>query len=154
MKKINIIDIAVVVLILALVVFAYLKFGVYEHTKTDAEMNKIQFGIKISEVRGYTGEAFKVGDTLYDSQTKLAIGTITNVEMITSKINTETTDGRIIYVENPERYDVTITVETEGIENDKAYFANKSVELKVGSEKTVETRYVKTTGRIISIESI
>ena len=74
--------------------------------------------------------------------------------MITSKINSETTDGRIIYVENPERYDVTITVETEGIENDKAYFANKSVELKVGSEKTVETRYVKTTGRIISIESI
>lgn len=154
MKKINIIDIAVVVLILALVVFAYLKFGVYEHTKTDAEMNKIQFSIKISEVRGYTGEAFKVGDTLYDSQTKLAIGTITNVEMITSKISSETTDGRIIYVENPERYDVTITVETEGIENDKAYFANKSVELKVGSEKTVETRYVKTTGRIISIESI
>lgn len=154
MKKINIIDIAVVVLILALVVFAYLKFGVYEHTKTDAEMNKIQFSIKISEVRSYTGEAFKVGDTLYDSQTKLAIGTITNVEMITSRINSETTDGRIIYVENPERYDVTITVETEGIENDKAFFADKSVELKVGSEKTVETKYVKTTGKIISIESI
>lgn len=154
MKKINIVDIAIVILILALVAFAYLKFGVYEHTKTDAEMNKIQYSIKIFEVRSYTSEAFKVGDTLYDSQTKLAIGTITNIEIVASKINNETTDGRIIYVENPERYDVTLTIETEGIENDKAYFADKSVELKVGSEKIIETKYVKTTGKIISIESI
>lgn len=154
MKKINIIDVAVVILILILIVFAYLKFGVYEHTKTDAEMSGIQFSIKISEVRKYTGDAFKVGDTIYDSQTKLAIGSITNIEMVNSKVNSETTDGRIILVENPERYDVIITVETQGIENDKAYFADKSVELKVGSEKVIETLYVKTTGKIISINTI
>lgn len=154
MKKINIIDVAVVILILILIVFAYLKFGVYEHTKTDAEMSSIQFSIKISEVRKYTREAFKVGDTVYDSQTKLAIGSITNIEMENSKVNSETTDGRIILVENPERYDVIITIETQGIENDKAYFADKSVELKVGSEKVIETLYVKTTGKIISINTI
>lgn len=153
MKKINIIDIAIVVLILALVLASYLKFGVYEHTKTSAEMSKIEYSIKIFDVRNYTGDAFKVGDTVFDSQTKLAIGKVTNIETENSKSNRETSDGRIVYAENKNRYNVIITIEAEGIENDKGFFVDRSVELKVGSDKEIETRYVKTTGKIMSINT-
>lgn len=152
MKKINIIDIAIVILIIALLFAAYLKFAVYDHTKTDAEMTKIEYSIKIPAVRRYTADAFKVGDTIFDSTTKLAIGTITNIEVVNNVGVVETSKGTIASAENPNRYDVTITIQTDGMETDKAYFADRSVELKVGSEKQIETLYVKTTGTIMSIE--
>ena len=151
MKKINIIDIAIVILIIALVFAAYLKFAVYDHTKTDAEMIKLEYSIKVPAVRVYTLNAFKVGDTVYDSQTKLVIGIITKIDSVNNKGLVETSDGRVASAENPNRYDVTITIQGDGMETDRAYFADRSVELKVGSEKQIETLYLKTTGTIMSI---
>lgn len=152
MKKFNLIDIAVLILILALVFATYLKFAVYDHTKKDAEMSKIEYSIKIPAVRQYTADAFKVGDTVYDSQTKLAIGIISNITTSNAITDVETRDGRVANTENPNRLDVVLTIQTDGMETDKAYFADRSVELKVGSEKQIETLYVKTTGRIFSIK--
>ncbi|MBQ9267879.1 MAG: DUF4330 domain-containing protein [Clostridia bacterium] len=152
MKKMNLIDIAVVVLIIALGFALYLKFGVYDHTKTEAAMSKIEYSIKIYNVRNYTADAFQVGDTVYDSQTKLAIGKIMNIETESAKTVKETTNGKAVTAENPNRYDVLLTIETDGMETEKAYFADRSVELKVGSEKQIETLYVKTNGTIFSID--
>ena len=154
MKKINVIDIAVTISIIALVFVAYLKFGVYEHTKTDSEMTKIQYSIKVSGVRDYTANAFVVGDDVYDSQTKLKIGTITNVEKEKARINVETSNGKVANGESKVKNDVTVTIVTDGLETDKAYFADRSVELKVGSEKNFETLYVKTMGTIVDIKVI
>lgn len=140
-----------IVLVLLLMVAAYWKFVVYKNTNTDAQMLTITYRIKISNIRSYSADAFQIGDTVYDSQTKLVIGKIKDIEKTNAKINKETVDGRIIYAESLERYDVVLTIETEGMETDKAYFADRSVELKVGSEKQIETRYVKTTGTIVEV---
>ena len=154
MKKINIIDIAVVLLIIALIVVAFLKFGMYSGAKNESEMNKIEYTLRISGVRMYTVDAFKVGDVIYDSQTKLAIGTITDIQTSKAKNIEETSDGRLVNAENVDKYELLITVQGDGMETDKAYFADRSVELKVGSEKVVETLYVKATCMIMSIKSI
>ncbi len=152
MKKINIIDLAVILLVIALIFTAYLKFGVYKHTKTDAEMSKIEYTFKISNIREYTANALKVGDIVYDEQTKLAIGTITAIDVKNSVNAVDTSEGKIVIAENEFRRDVTLTIVTYGLETDKAYFADRSVELKVGSEKKIETLYVKTTGMVMSIK--
>ena len=62
-------------------------------------------------------------------------------------------NGTAVKTEVPGKYDLKLKIETEGMINTSGYYANKTVELKVGSEKTIETKYVKSTGRIASIES-
>ena len=48
LKKINIFDIATIILLLALCFAAYFKFNINEHTKTDAKMDNIEYTIKFS----------------------------------------------------------------------------------------------------------
>ena len=60
-------------------------------------------------------------------------------------------DGTVKVVENPYKKDVILTIETPGTVTDLGYFANKSIELKVGSEKNIETLYATTIGKIGSI---
>ena len=47
--------------------------------------------------------------------------------------------------------DIILTIETPGTVTDSGYYANKSIELKVGSEKEIETRYATTSGKVTSI---
>ena len=152
--KVNIFDLAAIILIFALCLAAYFKFNVNEHTKTDAQMSKIEYTIKFSGLRKFSLDTFKSGDTLYDSQTKLAIGTIKDISSEPAKIVIESTKGKAITASNPEKYDITITVETSGMETEKAFFADRSVELKVGSQKQVETLYIKSNGTIMSVKTI
>ena len=90
---------------------------------------------------------------MYDSQTNVAIGKITEKNIETSKEYEFMENGTAVKTEVPGKYDLKLKIETEGMINTSGYYANKTVELKVGSEKTIETKYVKSTGRIASIES-
>ncbi len=152
-KKINIYDVGAIILVIALCFAAYLKFGIIEHTKIDTEMTNIEYTITFNYLRKYSVDTFKSGDTLYDTQTKMDIGKITKVEYEPAKRIIETVDGQAKTFINPDRYDVTITVEAEGLEKDTGYFANRSVELKVGSTKHVETLYIKSSGIVKSIKT-
>ena len=152
-KKINIYDIGALLLVFALCFAAYLKFGIIEHTKIDAEMTNIEYTITFNNLRKYSVDTFQSGDTLYDTQTKMEIGKITKIESEPAKKIVETTKGEAKTFVNPERFDVTITVETEGMEKENGYFANRSVELKVGSTKQVETLYICSYGIVKSIKT-
>jgi hypothetical protein len=152
--KINKFDVIAIVLLLALALVAYFKFNVIEHTKTDTKMDKIEYVMEFKALRQYSVDTFKSGDTLYDSQTKMEIGTIKDISVKQCITYAETIKGTVVPAPTEDKYDVTITVETEGMETDKAYFANRSVELKVGTSKKVETLYIKSTGEIQSINVI
>ncbi len=152
LKKINIYDIAAIILILVLCVAAYVKFGIIEHTKTEAQMSTIEYTIMFPGLRKYSVDTFKSGDTVYDSQTKISIGTIKAISYENARAEIQALNGEVLEVKNPERYDVTLTIETPGLENDKGYFADRSIELKVGSEKFIETLYIKSNGKIKSIK--
>ena len=60
-------------------------------------------------------------------------------------------DVKTIVAENPYKKDIILTIETPGSSTNNAFFANKSVELKVGSEKTIETLYTTTLAKVRSI---
>ena len=154
LKKINIFDIATIVLLLALCFAAYFKFNINEHTKTDAHMSTIEYKIKFLGLRKYSLDTFKSGDDVYDSQTKLQIGTIKKIESVPSQIILETSKGDADLATNPYKYDIELTIDTKGMETDKAYFADRSVELKVGSSKQIETLYIRSTGTITDVKVI
>ena len=105
----------------------------------------------VNNVRDYTVDAFVSGDVVYDSGTANNIGIIKNVESKDARMAKVMGDGTVKMVENPYRKDVILTIETPGTVTESGYYANKSTELKVGSEKGIETCYATTQGRIGSI---
>lgn len=152
-RKFNILDIAVVIIILLLVFATFMKFRNYNaEASENSSLEKIEYTIKIYGVREYTSNAFEIGDKIYDTQTNAEIGKIVNKEIMPTTSYEKIENGELVKVEVPERYDLTLTLETEGTITQNGYFANRSVELKVGSDKQIETRYVKTTGKIMNIE--
>ena len=150
--KINIIDISVILLVLILIFVATVKFRNYNETNEEgSKIDTIKYEIKISNVRNYTIDAFVIGDIVYDTATNVEIGKIINKNVTPAKGYEVMKNGKIIETQIPNKYDIILEVETPGLINDTGYFANRSVELKVGSEKTIETLYAKSTGIINKI---
>jgi hypothetical protein len=154
MKKFNIIDVVFVIVVVLLIGIAGLKVSKYNVTKSNGEMNKIEYTITVFGVRQYTIDAIKVGDKVYDTQTKVNIGTIKDIKADEYLVNVESIKGKLLRASIPEKYALTLTIETDGLETDNSYFADRSVELKVGSEKAFETLYVKTNGTVMSVKKV
>lgn len=150
--KINLFDAAILFLILILIVAGILKFKTFNKTANgDASLGKITYTMIINNVRDYTADSFVSGDAVYDSGTNIQIGNITNIATRDARIIKSLVDGRTEIVENPYRKDIILTVETPGTSTENGYYANKSIELKIGSEKKIKTLYSVTTAEISSL---
>lgn len=150
--KINLFDAGILLLVLALVIAGISKFKTFNETADSSNIGNIMYTFEIYNVRGYTADAFVSGDSVYDSGTNVNIGVIRNVETRPAKIIKTMADGSVKVIENEFKKDVILTIETPGTVNNVGYYANKSIELKVGSEKEIETRYATTSGKIASIK--
>ncbi len=151
--KINILDFFVLLVIVLLVIGAILKFGKFNNKTDESSTQTIEYKIEVKSIREFTINALASGDTVYDSQTGVNIGKITNVEKKPAETYDVAENGEIMKVYNPYRYDIVITIETPGDASKDAYYANKTIELKLDSEKKIETKYAKTTGKIMEINA-
>ncbi len=154
--KINIVDVIVVLVVALVIGAAYMKFNKYNVKTENSSQETIVYNISIYNVRDYSADAYKSGDVIYDSLTGVNIGVIENVVMEDAVTYETAENGKLVKVTNPYKKDVVLTVRTPGTVESNAYYANKSIELKVNSQKTIETKYAKTTGTIssINIESV
>ncbi len=150
-KKINIIDLLVVLVVILLIVAAYVKFGKYNVKTEDSSQETITYTVDVYSVRDYTAQAYQSGDIVFDSLTGVNIGVIKDVQMSDAVTYEPAQDGKLVKATNPYKKDLVITIETPGTVENNAYYANKSIELKVNSQKAIETKYAKTTGTISSI---
>ena len=132
---------------------AILKFGKFNNKTDESSTQTIEYKIEVKSIREFTINALASGDTVYDSQTGVNIGKITNVEKKPAETYDVAENGEIMKVYNPYRYDIVITIETPGDTSKDAYYANKTIELKLDSEKKIETKYAKTTGKIMEINA-
>ncbi len=149
--KFNIIDVAAVLLIILLVVAANAKFNKYNVKTEDSSETTINYTILVNNVRDYSLDAYQIGDYIYDSLTGVKIGTITKIESRDAVTYENSEAGDVVKITNPYKKDLTLYVETPGTIETNAYYANKSIELKVNSQKAIETKYIKTTGIIYDI---
>ena len=149
--KINLFDAAILLLLLALVIAGISKFRTFNKSIDASALGKITYTVMIYNVRDYTADAFVSGDSVYDSGTNVNIGVIKNVEKRPAQSIKTLVDGSVKVLENEFKNDIILTIETPGTVTDSGYYANKSIELKVGSEKEIETRYATTSGKVTSI---
>lgn len=149
--KFNLFDIAILILVVALIGFGAIKYKTLDKTVDTSAGGNIVYTMTILGVRDYTIDAFAIGDLVFDSGTNVNIGKIQNIESRPSKLVRVLKDGSAKVVENEFRKDMILTIETAGSSTNEGYYANRSIELKVGSEKEIETKYAKTNGKISSI---
>ena len=150
--KINLFDATILLLIIILMIVGTMKFRTFNKAVDANSSGKIVYTFIINDVRDYTLKSFKSGDSVFDSVTDVYIGKITKIEAQNARVIKSLSNGKMIIAENPNKKDIVLTIETPGSATDSAYYANKSVELKVGSEKNIETLYVAPFGKVGSIK--
>ena len=151
--KISIVDIFVVVAILVAAFVVYTRF-IAGNEKVDVKNATIEYQIRVKKVRETTVNALKKGGPITDTQTKEPMGEIVNVE--TTPVFEEQTlaDGSIVLSEVKDRYNVIMTVRTEGSANETGYYTAKNKSLHVNSGFVIANKYAETTGDIVAIKEI
>ncbi len=155
MRKITIIDMAVLIAVTIALVVLVSKTGALggsvEVSSDDVNMIPASIVIRVQNVRRFTVDAFKEGDILLSNETNHPVGPIKAIESGPFRDKIEMLDGRLVMAEVPERYVVFVTVETMLLERERGYFSDGITEIKVNSEFKLYTKYLATTGIIEEI---
>ncbi len=152
--KINIVDILAVILIAVLGVGIGVRFT-GEPTQNIDNHQTFEYVVGIADVRAYTVEALeKMGD-VYKAKTSDKAGTITKVEATPHIRQVLKTDGTVVDVEVPGKYEVLITIETEGRIGEMLYLDAANREIYRGGNIDWYTKWVQiSSSQVKSIATI
>ena len=139
--KINLIDLFIVLVILALITVAALKFGPGTASKT-VNQDNIVVKYYAEEVSTFVADKVAVGDQLLDDGRNSDLGTVTEVVLGPSKTDVPASDGSLVNSSKPDCDSIMITSEVKGqitpfgctIANNK-YGVGHSFTLRAGKTK-------------------
>lgn len=149
--KINIIDLCIVIFVVLAVAVAVFKFSATPGSISSESKTVIEYSLKVKEVREYTVNQFKVGDNIYDDESGKCIGKITDVKKSDAEAVGLKVDGTHKETTKPERYDVIISVETEGTVNDTGYFAAGTKQISANSSIIISNKRFQTTSNVVTV---
>jgi len=150
--RFNWIDALVCLLLVALAAGAVYKFTVSDKTSRAAATDTITYVVQIPAGKDSTLDSLRVGDTLFDSDSGNAIGTIQDISSEPALRIVTLPDGTAEWGEIEGRYDAYITVEAAGsITADRQYLINRTYQVQVGAERSMNTRYRSFIGMIWDI---
>ena len=151
--KFNIIDLLAIILVVAVAAGLVVRFRSTVTTAVKSDESFV-YTVKVSGVKNYTVEALEKKGKVTDKKSELDLGEITEVVAEPCSTEAERADGKIVMAEQPERYNVTVTIKTRGKEAENSYITADSNELSVGRMTEIFTKYVHTSGKIMSVEKI
>lgn len=144
---INIIDLLVILVILAVVT----RFGTGIHqSSAGSQVKEIETVLYVKEVKDATANVIKVGDTVKETKTNGVLGKVTDVEVKPSETLVETADGRIVVYPNPVLKDVYITVKGTGSVNENAIVLGSN-EIRIGTSLQIKTNIYSVTSTVMEI---
>ena len=160
--KINIVDLAVILVVIVAIVGVALTKVKLDNSKilsddsnmlikSSAEMDKLEIELKVKEVRDVTREAIIVGDDVYQVANDKFLGTVARVESTPAMRDVKGDNGTVYVAEVPDRYDVTIVVETEGKKKDDGFYTESNVQILYGREMEIKTSTVQTMPTVAGI---
>lgn len=138
MKKFNIIDVLIVVLIA--VIAAGGIFAVKQLTKEKDTETKI-IVLEIREQKESFCDVVKIGDTVYDGTDNKELGKVKDFEIKQAeKDGKSTVDGTVKHSEVPDRFDILLDIE-----------ASKNTDVQVGKQMWIETSAYKASGYVLGV---
>lgn len=150
--KISIIDIIVVIVIIAVAAGCYMRFFSTPDT-VKVETHKFFYTVRVDNIRIYSVDGLKQMGDMYDAETKEYLGKIVDVREEPAMVTQVTEDGGTVEVVDPEKYTVTLTVETDGSMNNMGYYTATNHAISVGGAMVFDTKYISTSGSVTKIWS-
>lgn len=147
---ISFIDVLVIILVLVISTAVYVKYSVLDHTSTAIATETVEIDIVIKGVRDTNAKILHIGDSLYESG-GTCVGRIVDIKVEDAKEQTNLLDGTHAIVSIEDRYDITLTVESECQVTDGRYYVNRTYEVNVNSKRELYTKYSSFSGTIIGI---
>lgn len=151
--KVSIIDVFAIIVLVAAVLGIAFRF-VADPAKSAKQRVKLSYVVEINGVRNFTVNALNKQGAVIDAKQKCLVGEITDVSSRPQKIEQFDADGNVVYAEVPSKYTVDVTILSEAKESENGYFVGNDTLLSVGSDISIATKYVNSSGRVKSIERI
>ena len=163
--KINIVDLVVVLVFVVAIVGVVLTKTKLDNSdimsndsnmliQSNAEMDTLEIKLKVKEVRDVTRDAVIVGDDVYLMTNDRLLGSVVRVESEPAIREVIGNHGVVYRAQVPERYDVTIVVETKGKKKEEGYYTGNNIQLLYGREMGIETSTIQTIPTVAGIETI
>ena len=148
--KINIIDIAVILVVLAVIAGVFVRFT-GGAGKIVTATKKIEFVVEVEGVRDFTVDALMKKGAVTNKRYDVVTGEITSVSSKDAVHTSTKSDGTLVDAPMEDRYTCLVTIVTDGKESDSGYFDTNNEEIAVGREYTIYSKFVRTTGIIRKI---
>jgi len=152
--KVSIVDIAVILLVLALIGGAYYKFFLLNQAKAAIQLDVLRYQVVVKEIREPSVDALKKTDDVYDDRTGSYMGKIVKRTVMPAVDYIEKTDGTIVKAQIPGKYDMKLTIEAPGIETKHGFFANGNIEIKRGSKLKLTSKLIAVEAQVEEIEKV
>lgn len=150
MKKFNIVDVIVVLLLLVSVIGIGIRFS----GKNDLSATKIEYQVELKGIRDYSVDALQKKGNVYDPKLKKCMGTIVDVQVNEAMGEKEMANGVNVRVPIPERYDVILTIQTDGTIGESAYYSSASNEICIGKTYEMYTRWSSCYGTVKHVKVV
>ena len=149
--KVSVIDIAIVCVILAVIAGLCVRYGNKITGAVESEKN-FRYVMKVEKIRDCSVAALEKKGALTDKKSEKNMGEVVDVVSEPATVESTTADGVVTYASYPERRTCYVTIDAHGKESDENYILEDATELSVGRTVDLYTKYIKTSGTIVSVE--
>ncbi len=153
-SKISVIDIIIVLALALCIAAAFIRFSGLLGDNTTAS-TQFEYVVKISKVRENTaGAALKKGGMYSSLSDGTYMGEVVSVEKKPHEGSAPLVDGTVVKSSAEERFDVYMTVRTNGKKTETALYSEGGKLIKAGATEFVATKWLAGEAEIISVNII
>lgn len=150
-KKINVIDIGVILIFILFIVGLCIRFSGTTNTASVNNTVDIEYTVVVENIRNYTAEALKKSNILTEQKTGAIIGEIISVQTENDFDEEKGTDGKLYKAQIPNRYRCTLVLKSPVQKMNDRYFATDTTEVSIGKSFKFSTKYAECTGTVLSV---
>ena len=148
--KINILDLSIVLIILLAIGLMFVKFNINPVLDNKEEIT-FNYTVTVKGVRNFTVNAFQENDEVFEDTSENSLGKIIKIEKIPAKKYIADTNGNMKYAEIPEQYDLSLTIECNGVKGDKGLETKTGESIQLNKTISLFNKYCKTNFEIKEI---
>ena len=131
--RISLIDVVVIAVALVLVVAFYTKGSTVPISSAADPMTDIRYEVTITNMPDGRLNSLRVGDELYDKETKLLMGTIADIQSEECVISMLKADGTYVMAPIEGRYNVKLVVDAKAmVDEHQLIYVNRAAQVAVG----------------------
>lgn len=150
--RISVIDVGVLLLAVVLVAAIVTKDEVTPISVVAAPMQDVSYEVIITNMPEGRLQSLREGDTLYDGETKYAIGTVAGVEAEDCTISLLKADGTYVMAPIEGRYNVILHVDAKAMVDERQHiYVNRTNHIAVGLALDLYTKSSQFGGTIVGI---